>query len=74
MTETRIDVKVEQISTPAADEKHPNTCPSCGSHYRDDELELSLYVCGQCGYHFAMPSRSRIACQMRSSSWMNLFQ
>ncbi len=19
--------------------KHPNTCPSCGSHYRDDELE-----------------------------------
>jgi acetyl-CoA carboxylase carboxyl transferase subunit beta len=40
---------------------HPNTCPSCGSHFRDDELEASLWVCGHCGYHFRMPSRSRIA-------------
>jgi len=42
-------------------EKHPNTCPTCGSHFRDDELAVALYVCGQCGYHFRMPSRARIA-------------
>jgi acetyl-CoA carboxylase carboxyl transferase subunit beta len=60
MSETRIDVKVEQVeSTPAA-KKHPNTCPSCGSHYRDDELEASLHVCGQCGHHFRMSAHARI--------------
>jgi len=61
MTETKIDVKVEQIEQPPADKQHPNTCPSCGSHYRDDELEEALYVCGQCGHHFVMPARARIA-------------
>ena len=61
MTETKIDVKVEQIEQPPADKQHPNTCPGCGSHYRDDELEEALYVCGQCGHHFVMPARARIA-------------
>jgi acetyl-CoA carboxylase carboxyl transferase subunit beta len=59
MTETRIDVRVEQVDS-APREKHPNTCPTCGSHFRDDELAATLYVCGQCGYHFRMPSRARI--------------
>jgi acetyl-CoA carboxylase carboxyl transferase beta subunit len=61
MAETRIDVKVEQTQPPAADAQHPNTCPGCGSHYRDDELAAALYVCGQCGHHFPMPARARIA-------------
>jgi acetyl-CoA carboxylase carboxyl transferase subunit beta len=61
MAETRIDVTVEQVQPAAAGKKHPNTCPSCGSHYRDDELEASLYVCGHCGHHFPMPARARIA-------------
>src|SRR5262249_30048533 len=41
--------------------RHPNTCPSCGSHYRDDELERELYVCPQCGHHFPVEARTRIA-------------
>jgi acetyl-CoA carboxylase carboxyl transferase beta subunit len=58
----RIDVQVEhKHAPPAPEKKHPNTCPKCGSHYRDDELEAALFVCGQCGYHFPMPARSRIA-------------
>ena len=61
MTETRIDVRVERVDKAADDAKHPNTCPKCGSHYRDDELEAALYVCGHCGYHFRMPARARIA-------------
>jgi acetyl-CoA carboxylase carboxyl transferase subunit beta len=57
----KIDVSVETDDKPAPPPKHPNTCPSCHSHYRDDELELLLWVCGQCGHHFAMRSRDRIA-------------
>ena len=60
MAETRIDVTVEQVHAPRTDEKHPNTCPGCGSHYRDDELAAALYVCGQCSHHFTMPARARI--------------
>ena len=60
MSETRIDVKVEQVESAPAAKKHPNTCPSCGSHYRDDELEAALHVCGQCGYHFRMSAHDRI--------------
>jgi acetyl-CoA carboxylase carboxyl transferase subunit beta len=57
----KIDVSVETGDQPAPPPSHPNTCPSCHSHYRDDELEQSLWVCGQCGHHFPMPARSRIA-------------
>src|SRR5262245_40204924 len=63
MTEPRVDVSIERKDTdggaPAA-AKHPNTCPSCGSHYRDDELRESLRVCLQCGHHFPVPARERI--------------
>jgi acetyl-CoA carboxylase carboxyl transferase subunit beta len=62
MSEARIDVQVEhRHAPPPADAKHPNTCPKCGSHYRDDELERALWVCGHCGHHFAMRARARIA-------------
>jgi acetyl-CoA carboxylase carboxyl transferase subunit beta len=61
MSETRIDVTVEQVESAPAEKKHPNTCPTCGSHYRDDELEAALWVCGHCGHHFRMSAHSRIA-------------
>jgi acetyl-CoA carboxylase carboxyl transferase beta subunit len=58
----RIDVSIEHRHAPAADggKPHPNTCPKCGSHYRDDELAASLYVCAQCGHHFPVHARDRI--------------
>jgi acetyl-CoA carboxylase carboxyl transferase subunit beta len=56
-----IDVSVETDDKPAPPPKHPNTCPSCHSHYRDDELEQALWVCAQCGHHFPMRAGSRIA-------------
>jgi len=58
---TGIDVKVEQVENSPTGNKHPNTCPGCGSHFRDDELQATLWVCGHCGFHFRMPSRARIA-------------
>jgi acetyl-CoA carboxylase carboxyl transferase subunit beta len=58
-----IDVSIEQKA--AAPEKngkpHPNTCPKCDSHFRDDELDASLFVCTQCGHHFPVPARKRVA-------------
>jgi acetyl-CoA carboxylase carboxyl transferase beta subunit len=62
MAEPRIDVQVQTSDGPPRDEKkHPNTCPKCHSHYRDDELEEFLWVCAQCGHHFPMRARARIA-------------
>jgi acetyl-CoA carboxylase carboxyl transferase subunit beta len=57
----KIDVSIETNDQPAPPPKHPNTCPACHSHYRDDELEEALRVCGQCGHHFPMRARARIA-------------
>jgi acetyl-CoA carboxylase carboxyl transferase beta subunit len=58
----RIDVSIEHKAAPPPEGKrHPNTCPSCSSHYRDDELEANLFVCTQCGHHFPMGARARIA-------------
>ncbi len=59
---SRIDVSIEQTGAPAQPEgkRHPNTCPRCDSHYREEELEASLYVCGQCGHHFPVPAFARI--------------
>jgi acetyl-CoA carboxylase carboxyl transferase subunit beta len=70
MAETRIDVQVEHDKPSPGGKKDPNTCPSCSSHYRDDELEVSLYVCTQCGHHFPMPARVRIAWLADSGSFV----
>jgi acetyl-CoA carboxylase carboxyl transferase beta subunit len=59
----RIDVSIEHRHDPEPErggKEHPNTCPSCGSHYRDDELDEHLRVCPQCGHHFPVRARSRI--------------
>lgn len=60
---SHIDVSIEHRNLPeeARNEKpHPNTCPKCESHYRDDELEQNLRVCPHCGHHFAVRARERI--------------
>ena len=62
--ENRIDVSVENRGGPEPERegrRHPNTCPSCHSHYRDDELEQTLRVCPHCGHHFPVRARERIA-------------
>jgi acetyl-CoA carboxylase carboxyl transferase beta subunit len=58
----RIDVSIEHKHAPPSDDgkRHPNTCPACGSHYRDDELAQHLNVCPHCGHHFPMRARTRI--------------
>jgi acetyl-CoA carboxylase carboxyl transferase subunit beta len=59
----RIDVSIEHKGAPPpeAEKRHPNTCPECQSHYREDELDERLWVCGHCGHHFPLHARARIA-------------
>ena len=60
-SEAKIDVSIEHKQAPEPPpKKHPNTCPSCGSHYRDDELSANLRVCTHCGHHFPVKARERI--------------
>ena len=58
----RVDVEVEskRSDEPPQGKAHPNTCPGCGSHYRDEELVSTLRVCPQCGHHFRVRARDRI--------------
>jgi acetyl-CoA carboxylase carboxyl transferase subunit beta len=59
---SRIDVSIEHRGPepPEPSEKHPNTCPSCHSHYRDEELDETLWVCPHCGHHFPVRARRRV--------------
>jgi acetyl-CoA carboxylase carboxyl transferase subunit beta len=58
----KIDVSIEHRHPPTPDggKPHPNTCPKCGSHYRDDELDANLRVCPHCGHHFPVRARARL--------------
>jgi acetyl-CoA carboxylase carboxyl transferase subunit beta len=57
----RVDVEVESKRQEEPPGKaHPNSCPGCGSHYRDEELERTMRVCPQCGHHFPVLGRDRI--------------
>ena len=66
----KIDVSVQTDDKPVPPPKHPNTCPSCHSHYRDDELEGALWVCRQCGHHFPIRARPRIDSLADSGSFV----
>ncbi|MER3408734.1 MAG: acetyl-CoA carboxylase carboxyl transferase subunit beta [Thermoleophilia bacterium] len=63
MSESRVDVSIEHKGEAEAAQRergHPNTCPTCHSHYRDEELRAKLRVCPQCEHHFPMPARERV--------------
>jgi acetyl-CoA carboxylase carboxyl transferase beta subunit len=71
MSSSRIDVSIEHRDTPEPQgKKHPNTCPRCDSHYRDDELDKTLWVCPQCGHHFPMRARARIVSLVDEGSFV----
>jgi acetyl-CoA carboxylase carboxyl transferase subunit beta len=60
-----IQVEVEREESPreqppARAKLHPNTCPVCKSHYREDELRAALRVCTVCGHHFPVGAEERV--------------
>jgi acetyl-CoA carboxylase carboxyl transferase beta subunit len=59
---SRIDVSIEHRGEPPESERRDaNTCPRCQSHYREEELEATLWVCPHCGHHFPIHARERVA-------------
>jgi acetyl-CoA carboxylase carboxyl transferase beta subunit len=66
----KIDVSIETEDEPVPPPRHPNTCPGCHSHYRDDELERALWVCAQCDHHFPMRARARIESLVDGGTWV----
>ncbi len=68
----RIDVSIEHKHAPPTDgaKRHPNTCPGCNSHYRDDELDRHLRVCPQCGHHFPVRAPARIVQLVDEGTWV----
>jgi acetyl-CoA carboxylase carboxyl transferase subunit beta len=71
VAEPTIDVSIEHkhAPPPADGKQHPNTCPGCGSHYRDEELAEHLRVCPQCGHHFAVGAADRVQQLADPGSW-----
>ena len=49
-----------------------NTCPTCASHYREDEMVQNLRVCTNCGYHFPVTARERIVQLVDEGSFSEL--
>jgi acetyl-CoA carboxylase carboxyl transferase beta subunit len=49
-----------------------NTCPTCGSHYREEEMVANLRVCAHCGHHFPVTARERIVQLADEGSWAEL--
>ena len=67
----RIDVSIEhKQAQPPEGTRHPNTCPGCDSHYRDEELDANAWDCPQCGHHFPMRAAARIAHLTDPGTWV----
>jgi acetyl-CoA carboxylase carboxyl transferase subunit beta len=68
---SRVDVSIQRRGDgDGGGRPHPNTCPACNSHYREDELDAAAWVCAQCGHHFPMRARTRIAHLVDAGTFM----
>ena len=67
---SRVDEGGEQPE--AATTRARNTCPSCDSHYREEEMVANLRVCAHCGYHFPVTARERIVQLVDEGSWSEI--
>jgi len=62
----------EPPAQPAAAERGRNSCPDCGSHYREEEMVANLRVCTHCGHHFPVAARERVAQLADPGSWVEI--
>lgn len=71
-----ISVDISHLGEPPAGPppaaRSRNSCPVCGSHYREEEMIANLRVCTHCGHHFPMPARERVASLTDPQSWIEL--
>jgi acetyl-CoA carboxylase carboxyl transferase subunit beta len=64
---SRVGEQDGQLESEAA--RTRNTCPSCGSHYREEEMVANLRVCAHCGHHFPVTARERILQLVDEGTW-----
>jgi acetyl-CoA carboxylase carboxyl transferase beta subunit len=64
---SRVDEGIEMPEPATA--RARNTCPSCDSHYREEEMVANLRVCAHCGYHFPVTARERVVQLVDEGSW-----
>jgi acetyl-CoA carboxylase carboxyl transferase subunit beta len=62
----------EPPAAPAVAGRSRNSCPVCGSHYREEEMVANLRVCTHCGHHFTVGARERVAQLVDPGSWTEL--
>jgi acetyl-CoA carboxylase carboxyl transferase beta subunit len=67
---TRVDDGTEVPESATA--RARNTCPSCDSHYREEEMVANLRVCAHCGYHFPVTARERIVQLVDEGTWSEI--
>ena len=67
-----ITTNEDAVQPAPAAPRNRNTCPSCGSHYREDEMVANLRVCTHCGHHFAVTARERIVQLTDDGSWTEI--
>ena len=74
----QISVDISRVGEERADEpelasaRARNTCPECGSHYREEEMVANFRVCTHCGHHFAVTARERIVQLVDEGSWSEI--
>jgi acetyl-CoA carboxylase carboxyl transferase beta subunit len=74
----QISVDISRVGEERAEEpdlasaRARNTCPQCGSHYREEEMVANLRVCTHCGHHFAVTARERIVQLVDEGSWSEI--
>ena len=50
-----------------------SSCPSCGSHFSEEEMRRNFRVCTSCGHHFRVGGRERLDQLAAGSSWRELW-
>lgn len=69
--------RLEDYYTQAAIPKDGNAlipCPQCKGTARQQDLELALLICPQCGHHFRMPARQRLVSVCDTGTFAPLFE
>jgi acetyl-CoA carboxylase carboxyl transferase beta subunit len=62
----------DDAEPPREAHRERNTCPSCASHYREEEMVANLRVCTHCGHHFPVTARERIVQLADEGSWSEI--
>jgi acetyl-CoA carboxylase carboxyl transferase subunit beta len=76
---TRVHVSIDRLRRRPRPERGGKTaaggagCPSCGTHFRGEELVRNRRVCTTCGHHFPASARERLDFLADRGEWLELW-